>query len=254
MFKLVHKRLPTRLIFQQSVRRLSAETTPKIEESEQKESVISPATPANDPLSSYDYFGVHNLFTVKMLFDSRMHLGHTVRSLEHQMTKFVFGTRFDMCILDLDKTAFHLRQALNFTAHIAYRGGIILLVCRQPSLVHMVDRAAMECGEYSSTVPWKTEAFTASTLTFGQEVRLPDLLVMVHTKDKHQYQDHRAILDAAKLGIPTVGLVDTDCNPNLITYPVPGNDDSQDSVQMFLNLIKQAVMLGKEKRNAELKV
>ena len=55
----------------------------------------------------------------------------------------------------------------------------------------------------------------------------------------------------SQIGIPTVGLVDTDCNPNLITYPVPGNDDSQDSVQMFLNLTKQAVMAGKEKRKLE---
>ena len=97
------------------------------------------------------------------------------------------------------------------------------------------------------------------------QVRLPDLVVMVHTRDKHQYREHPAIIDSAKvisltstfliqlsqIGIPTVGLVDTDCNPNLITYPVPGNDDSQDSVQMFLNLTKQAVMAGKEKRKLE---
>ena len=55
----------------------------------------------------------------------------------------------------------------------------------------------------------------------------------------------------AQVGIPTLGLVDTDCNPNLITFPVPGNDDSQDSVQLFLNLVKQAVLLGKERRRAE---
>ena len=53
------------------------------------------------------------------------------------------------------------------------------------------------------------------------------------------------------MGIPTLGLVDTDCNPSLITFPVPGNDDSQDSVQLFLNLVKQAVLLGKERRKAE---
>ena len=59
--------------------------------------------------------------------------------------------RMDMCIIDLDQTAMLLRQALNFTAHVAYRGGIIMFVCRQPSLVHMTDRAAMDCGEYSYT-------------------------------------------------------------------------------------------------------
>ena len=55
-----------------------------------------------------------------------------------------------------------------------------------------------------------------------------------------------------KVTIPTVGLVDTDCNPNMITYPVPGNDDSQDSVQTFLDLVKQSVNLGKQKRKEEL--
>ena len=51
--------------------------------------------------------------------------------------------------------------------------------------------------------------------------------------------------------IPTVGLVDTDCNPNMITYPVPGNDDSQDSVAMFLHLVKQSILLGKQKKQED---
>ena len=66
-------------------------------------------------------------------------------------TNVMFCIRMDMCIIDLDQTAMLLRQALNFTAHVAYRGGIIMFVCRQPSLVHMTDRAAMDCGEYSYT-------------------------------------------------------------------------------------------------------
>ena len=63
----------------------------------------------------------------------------------------VIVARMDMCVIDLDQTASLLRQALNFTAHVAYKGGIIMFVCRQPSLVHMTDRAAMDCGEFSYT-------------------------------------------------------------------------------------------------------
>ena len=59
------------------------------------------------------------------------------------------------------------------------------------------------------------------------------------------------IIDQSQVSIPTVGLVDTDCNPNMITYPVPGNDDTQDSVQLFLNLVKQSILLGKQKRKEE---
>ena len=244
MLKLFQRSLtiqPQKLLFQCSSRASS------VAASEKKNITLS----QNNPLEHYDYFGVNNLFTVKNLFDNRMHLGHTIRSLTPQMAPFVYGTRMDMCIIDLDQTAMLLRQALNFTAHVAHKGGIILFVCRQPSLVHLTDRAAMDCGEFSYTRNWKTEVFTATNVTFKQEVRLPDLVVMVHTKDKYQYADHRAILDCGKVTIPTVGLVDTDCNPNMITYPVPGNDDTQDSVTLFLDLIKQAVKLGKQKRKED---
>ena len=147
MLKLIYNRLisPTnnRLIFQCcSVRQSSSVTA--------SEAVTTEEVKTN-PLDHYDYFGVNKLFTVKHLFDNRMHLGHTVRSLTQQMTPFVFGTRMEMCIIDLDQTAMLLRQALNFSAHVAYKGGIILFVCRQPSLVHMTDRAAMDCGEFSCT-------------------------------------------------------------------------------------------------------
>ena len=144
MLRLVQQRLLTsssaRLLFQQTCLQSSAA------DSQTKSEVIQ-----TNPLDHFDYFGVSKLFTVKTLFDNRMHLGHTVRSLTQQMTPFVFGTRMEMCIIDLDQTAMLLRQALNFSAHVAYKGGIILFVCRQPSLVHMTDRAAMDCGEFSYT-------------------------------------------------------------------------------------------------------
>ena len=59
----------------------------------------------------------------------------------------------------------------------------------------------------------------------------------------------QAIIDSAKIGIPTVGIVDSDCNPNIITYPIPGNDDTLDSTQLYLHLFKQAILIGKKKRD-----
>jgi len=56
----------------------------------------------------------------------------------------------------------------------------------------------------------------------------------------------QAIIDAAKVGIPTIGVVDSDCNPNIITYPIPGNDDTLESIQLYLHLFKQAILLGKK--------
>ena len=117
----------------------------------------------DDPLNTRDYFGVNKLFTIKDLFNARVHLGHTARSLVPQMKPFIFGTRFDTCIFDLDETALLLRQALNFISHVAHRGGIILFVARQPQISHMVERTAIECGEYAQCRQWSTEVFTIPT-------------------------------------------------------------------------------------------
>ena len=82
--------------------------------------------------------------------------------LTPQMRPFVYGNRFDTSIIDLNETALLLRQALNFLAHLAYRGGIVLFVVRQPQFVHMVEQAAIECGEYAHCRPWESMVFTAS--------------------------------------------------------------------------------------------
>ena len=76
-----------------------------------------------NPLEVQDYFGVHKLVTVKDLLNARVHLGHKASALDKRMGQFVFGSRFGISIIDLDQTTVLLRQALNFTAHIAYRKG-----------------------------------------------------------------------------------------------------------------------------------
>ena len=73
-------------------------------------------------------------------------------------------------------------------------------------------------------------------------------MVFLHTREGTKYNEHPAVVDAAKLNIPSVGIVDTDCDPNLISYPVPGNDDSLEAQELYLRLFKEAVILGKKKR------
>ncbi|CAL8111436.1 unnamed protein product [Orchesella dallaii] len=202
----------------------------------------------SDPaLRSPDFFQVHNLFTVRELFDARVHLGHKVGSLHPNMMDFVFGSRFDSVIFDLDKTAFHLRQALNFTAHIAYRQGIILFVTRSPHTMNLVEQTAIECGEYAHCREWHTHIMTNSENKFGGITRLPDLVIMLSTLDS-VLATHGAVFDANKMLIPTVAIVDSNCDPNLITYPVPGNDDTLTAVQFYCKLFKEAILRGKQKR------
>ena len=74
-------------------------------------------------------------------------------------------------------------QALNFLAHLTSRGGIVLFVVRQPHLVHAVEAAAKECGEFAHCRPWDSNVFLSPNVVFGGEVRLPDAVVFLHTKE-----------------------------------------------------------------------
>lgn len=83
-----------------------------------------------DPLSHVDYFNVRNLFTTSDLFRARIHMGHKIGTLHPAMKPYILGSRLGYTIIDLDQTTKLLGDALNFTAHIAYRKGIILFISR----------------------------------------------------------------------------------------------------------------------------
>lgn len=192
-----------------------------------------------------------NIFTVKDLFDARVHFGHKLGSLHAKMNPYVFGKRFDHLIIDLEQTAHHLREALNFAAHVAYRGGIILFVSNYQQHCPLIEKTAMECGEYAHTRTWNLGTFVNSTPAFGCTIRLPDLVIFLNTLNTVM-NVHKAVFESAKMNIPSIGIVDTNCDPTIITYPVPGNDDSVSSVELYLKLFKTAILKGKEVRKKEL--
>ncbi|XP_042537119.1 28S ribosomal protein S2, mitochondrial isoform X1 [Dipodomys spectabilis] len=200
-----------------------------------------------EPLHHADFFNVKELFSVKSLFDARVHLGHKAGCRHRFMEPYIFGSRLDQDIIDLEQTAAHLQLALNFTAHVAYRKGIILFVSRNRQFTHLIENTARNCGEYAHTRYFKGGLLTNATLLFGPTVRLPDLIIFLHTLN-NVFEPHVAVRDAAKMNIPTVGIVDTNCNPCLITYPVPGNDDSPAAVHLFCRLFQTAIKRAKEKR------
>ncbi|KAL0276401.1 UNVERIFIED_CONTAM: hypothetical protein PYX00_003988 [Menopon gallinae] len=198
-------------------------------------------------LKHEDYFKVHDTFTVKEMFLANVHLGHKDVSLNDNMKPFIFGSRSGHVIFDLDITAYHLRKALNFCAHIAYRDGIILFISQNKRSTLMVERTAKECKEFAYTRAWRNGIFTSSSSIFSCDVRLPDLCIMLNTKYETG-QVHAAVHEAAKLCIPVIGIVDSDCSPNLITYPVPGNDDTPSAISFYLKVFRTAIMRGKKKR------
>ncbi|XP_029168988.1 28S ribosomal protein S2, mitochondrial [Nylanderia fulva] len=226
---------------------LSTQTQSNVEEAE------NPVGKTLNPLIHPDFFQVHKLFTVKDLYDARVHYGHKDTSLNEHMETFIFGSRLGHLIIDLDQTAELLRQALNFIAHIAFRGGIILFISRNPQTTYIVDKTAKECQEFSHTRFWRLGLFPNSENQFRAMTRLPDLCIFLNTLDT-VLAEHPAVRHAAKMCIPSVGVVDTNCNPNLITYPVPGNDDSPCAIELYCSLFKEAILRGKKARETMTKL
>lgn len=124
------------------------------------------AKPRVNPLTHPDYFSVANMFKIRDLMEARVHFGHTEGSLNERMKPYLFGSRLGHTIFDLDQTAAHLTRALNVTAHTALQGGIILFFGRSAINAHLIEKTALECGEFAHTKYWRGGTFTNSTVQF----------------------------------------------------------------------------------------
>lgn len=150
-------------------------------------------------------------------------------------------------IIDLEKTCELFKSALNFVAHVAFQKGIILFITKDPATIPIVERLAKETGEYAQCRKWQSGTFTDSVKRFGTVIRFPDVVVFLNTNDGFNEQ-HRAVRECANMLIPTVAVVDTSNDPNLITYPIPGNDDSIPAIELYCNLFKTVILTAKQKR------
>ncbi len=201
----------------------------------------------DDPLKHEDYFDVKKLVHLHELYQNKVHWGHRKGLRNDFVTPYLFGERLGIDIINLNKTIPLFQDALNFAAHIAYRQGVILFISRHLQTLPLVEQTAMQCEEYSHCRLWQNGTFTNATKLFGAVTRLPDLCIFLNMLN-NVYEPHDAIIEAAKLNIPTIGVVDSPCDPRLITYPIPGNDDTPCAVELYCRLLKEAIMKGKAKR------
>lgn len=212
--------------------------------------MIDEPSGAVNALSHPDYFGVRKLVRLKDMYEARVHWGHKEGVRNPYMAPYVFGCRLGVDLIDLEQSAALLEEALNFIAHIAYRGGIILFISRNKQNMPIVERTAKEAGEYAHCRYWSGGVFTNANIQFGSVIRLPDLCIFINTSN-NVFTQHVAVRDSAKMLIPTVGIVDTNCDPRLITYPVPGNDDTPSAVEYYCGLFAEAIRRGKEKKKTD---
>ena len=183
---------------------------------------------------------VDSMVSVKDLFEARVHFGHKRGMWNPLMKPYIKGTRAGLHVIDIDQTIQNLKLALKVTGMIVKRNGVILFVNERSQFDQLVQNTARDCGEYFVSPKWRPGSLTNSFMLLGT-LKLPDLLIFLSS-----VPSKTAITEAAMCNIPTIGIVDTDSNPNLITYPIPGNDDTPSAVELYCKLFSDVIMKGKE--------
>lgn len=225
-------------------------------------------------------------FTMKQLMEAGVHFGHHTRRWNPLMTPYVYGVKDKIHIINLNKTAPLLYRSLVALEAIAAAGGKVLFVATKHQAKDIVKDAAERCGQYYVNNRWLGGMLTNWT-TVSQSIRrlkkmeadianadklgLTKKEVGVMTKEVEKLRDifggilemHgtpqamividvpreiNAVREARNLDIPTIAICDTNANPELVDYPVPGNDDAARATQLYCDLFVDAILSGIEKR------
>ncbi len=220
-------------------------------------------------------------FNMRELIEAGVHFGHKTKRWNPRMAPYIFGTRNDIHIIDLGKTVPLLHQALTAVRDVTAQNGRILFVGTKRQATEHVAEAAKRCGQYyinerwlgGLLTNWNTIQVSIRTLRrLEEQLAKPDngftkkeLLSMSRHRDKLESslggikdmggrpdlifiidtnKEDLAIKEAQKLNIPIVAIIDSNCTPDGITYPIPGNDDSTRAIRMYCRLISDAVLGG----------
>lgn len=163
------------------------------------------------------------------------------------MAPYILGRRNGMHVIDLDTTAPMLRRALIAASHMAENDCTFLwLAPRDVQKSTIVEKQANKAGAYTiSGARWVGGTLTnpiKSNQAQRFDYRIPDCVFVL------DMNRHMPALNEAKLcGIPTIGIVDSDCNPDLVTYPIPGNDDAALAIYIYCSLMKHAILDGRRR-------
>ncbi|KAK9238735.1 ribosomal protein S2, flavodoxin-like domain-containing protein [Lipomyces kononenkoae] len=222
-------------------------------------------SPAYSPRKSLKNPPAPNETTVSMLVAAGAHLGHNVQRLRQSNLPFIYGKRDGIHIIDLDKTIAYLRRACKVVSAVAERGGIILVVGTRPGQEEVVSLTAKRMRGYHIIKYWVPGLLTNATQVLGTRDKkvvdmadremlgfkpgpgnvVPDLVIVLNP-----IENRVALLECKSKMVPTIGLVDTDMEHSLLTYPIPANDDSLRAVELIAGILGRA---GEEGLNRRLK-
>ena len=221
--------------------------------------------------------------TMRQMLEAGVHFGHQTRYWNPKMGQYIFGARGKIHIINLEKTMPLFIDAMNFISAIAQKRGTILFVGTKRSARESIKEEATRCGMPFMSMRWLGGTLTNFRTVKASVSRLKDLeaaetngtfeklvkhevLTMRRERDKLEASlggikdmsrlpdalfvidighENIAILEAKKLGIPVIAVVDTNYDPNLVDYPIPGNDDAIRAVQLYVRAAADAVLEGK---------
>ena len=221
-------------------------------------------------------------FSMRQLLEAGVHFGHQAHRWNPKMGNFIFGTRNNIHIIDLAQSVPMMHQALQAVSDTVAKGGRILFVATKRQAQDAIADAAKRCAQYyvnsrwlgGTLTNWKTISGSISRLRkldemlasneaggYTKKERLdlqrerdkldralggikdmggvPDLLFVIDTN-----KEDIAISEARRLNIPVAAIVDTNCDPEGITFVVPGNDDAARAITMYCDLIARAALDG----------
>lgn len=220
-------------------------------------------------------------FSMRQLLEAGVHYGHQTQRWNPRMGEFIYGERNGIHIIDLTQTVPMLDAALQVVRDTVAKGGRVLFVGTKRQASNAVAEAAEKCAQYymnhrwlgGTLTNWKTVSQSIQRLKNIDEVLasgaegltkkeklhmereqaklqaslggiremggLPDLLFVIDVN-----KEDLAILEAQKLGIPVVAVVDTNCSPKGVDYVIPGNDDAARAIALYCDLVSRAALDG----------
>lgn len=220
-------------------------------------------------------------FSMRTLLEAGAHFGHQTHRWNPKMERYIFGSRSNIHIIDLSQSMPLFHQALVAVRDVAAKGGRVLFVGTKRQASDPVAEAAKRCAQYYVNHRWLGGTLTNWRTVSGSIARLRELETIMERggegrvkkelvnlgreKDKLELslggikdmgsipdimfvidtnKEAIAILEARKLNIPVIAILDTNSDPDGITYPIPGNDDAARAIQTYCDLIADAVLDG----------
>jgi small subunit ribosomal protein S2 len=222
--------------------------------------------------------------TIREMMEAGVHFGHQTKRWNPKMKSYIFGARNGIHIIDLQQTVRAFKRAYNFLVSTIAQGRSVLFVGTKKQAQEVIREEAKKAGQFSVTNRWLGGTLTnfnsvkgsidrlhaiEKMSTDGTYERMTKKEVLGITREQEKLEkalggikemselpgavfivdvvkEHIAVTEARKLEIPIVAIVDTNCDPDLIDYPIPGNDDAIRSLKLFAGKIAEACQLGQK--------